>query len=413
VQGQQPIPVISSTSREALLHLLAEAAELEHNLLCSYLFAAFSLKHGTDEGLGDGELEPVCRWRGTLMDVCIEEMVHLAQVGNLMSALGARPHFNRPNLPVAPGYHPSGIVVELAPFSAETLQHFIFLERSDEVRIDDSVEEAPDSGGRGGVAGGLMPSAPDYATIGEFYESLQRALAQAAEGLGEQRLFLAAQRSTQLRPQEIRAPELRVVTDMESARAAIELIVTQGEGHRGPGSDDSHFAKFQAMQREYERLCRDRPGFEPARPVGRNPVMRAPVTAGRLHVTASLAREVLDAFNGTYALMWRALTAVWDTPWDESEVRQALLGCAFGAMQLLGILGEQLTRLPASDDLPGVHAGPSFTMPRSTEGWLAGADVRALLDERAAEIQARVRCLPLRVPEAAVRAACRLRSLNG
>jgi hypothetical protein len=33
-------------SKERLLHLLAEAAELEHNLLCSYLFAQFGLKDG-------------------------------------------------------------------------------------------------------------------------------------------------------------------------------------------------------------------------------------------------------------------------------------------------------------------------------------------------------------------------------
>ncbi len=30
-------------SREQLLHLLAEAAEIEHTLMCSYLYAAFSL----------------------------------------------------------------------------------------------------------------------------------------------------------------------------------------------------------------------------------------------------------------------------------------------------------------------------------------------------------------------------------
>jgi hypothetical protein len=29
-------------SREHLLHLLAETAEVEHNLLCSYLFAALA-----------------------------------------------------------------------------------------------------------------------------------------------------------------------------------------------------------------------------------------------------------------------------------------------------------------------------------------------------------------------------------
>ncbi len=37
--------------REQLIHVLTEAAEIEHNLLCSYLYAAFSLKRVI--GLGE------------------------------------------------------------------------------------------------------------------------------------------------------------------------------------------------------------------------------------------------------------------------------------------------------------------------------------------------------------------------
>lgn len=37
------IPLINPNSREALIHALYEAAELEHNLMCTYLYAAFSL----------------------------------------------------------------------------------------------------------------------------------------------------------------------------------------------------------------------------------------------------------------------------------------------------------------------------------------------------------------------------------
>jgi len=41
------------TQREVLLHALYEAAELEHNLMCTYLYAAASLKDGEREGLGE------------------------------------------------------------------------------------------------------------------------------------------------------------------------------------------------------------------------------------------------------------------------------------------------------------------------------------------------------------------------
>src|SRR3974390_1384812 len=43
--------------REALIYMLCEAAELEHGIMCQYLFAAFSLKQTADEGLGKTELE--------------------------------------------------------------------------------------------------------------------------------------------------------------------------------------------------------------------------------------------------------------------------------------------------------------------------------------------------------------------
>jgi Ferritin-like len=35
--------------------MLCEAAELEHGIMCQYLFAMFSLKQGADEGLQDAE----------------------------------------------------------------------------------------------------------------------------------------------------------------------------------------------------------------------------------------------------------------------------------------------------------------------------------------------------------------------
>jgi hypothetical protein len=41
------VPNAPAISREALIHALYEAAELEHNLMCTYLYAAFSLKSGT------------------------------------------------------------------------------------------------------------------------------------------------------------------------------------------------------------------------------------------------------------------------------------------------------------------------------------------------------------------------------
>src|ERR1700683_3280460 len=49
--------------REALIYMLCEAAELEHGIMCQYLYAAFTLKQSEDEGLSPEEAEDVRRWR--------------------------------------------------------------------------------------------------------------------------------------------------------------------------------------------------------------------------------------------------------------------------------------------------------------------------------------------------------------
>jgi hypothetical protein len=43
--------------REALILMICEAAEMEHALMCEYLFAAFSLKERQDEGLTAEQIE--------------------------------------------------------------------------------------------------------------------------------------------------------------------------------------------------------------------------------------------------------------------------------------------------------------------------------------------------------------------
>src|SRR3954469_1118634 len=116
-------------SREQLVHLLYEAAELEHTLMCTYLYAAFSLRSGEAEGLSAREAAAVAGWRRVILNVAVEEMSHLAAVWNITAALGGAPRFGRGNFPLEPGVLPAGIVVKLSPFSEEVVQHFVHLER--------------------------------------------------------------------------------------------------------------------------------------------------------------------------------------------------------------------------------------------------------------------------------------------
>jgi hypothetical protein len=84
-------PKIVLGSREQLLHLLAEAAEIEHTLMCSYLYAVFSLKRAGEEGVGAAHGEALERWRKRILNVAAEEMGHLVPAA-----------FRAPQLPGCP-----------------------------------------------------------------------------------------------------------------------------------------------------------------------------------------------------------------------------------------------------------------------------------------------------------------------
>ena len=200
---------------------------------------------------------------------------------------------------MSPGYHPASVQVALLPFDRETLEHFIFLERPESVRLQDAPGLMPgEKLIRRPEHTRLMPSAPDYETIGEFYEGLGKSLEDLSVALGEPSLFVGSF-DAQMKPQEIGSAALAIVTDLASAQAAIRMIVEQGEGSASD-SESSHFQKFLAIKREYDDLLARRPGFRPSRNVARNPVMRRPVEPDRMHITGSAAAPVLDAANAVY-----------------------------------------------------------------------------------------------------------------
>ena len=282
---------------------------------------------------------------------------------------------------MAPGYQPARIQVALTPFDLDTLEHFIFLERPETAPVGDAPAfRIPDASPRRPETGVLMPSAPDYATIGEFYELLVQGFDELAGRLGEAGLFIGPA-DYQLRAEEMGAAELSVVCDLATARRALHLIVVQGEGAPGHG-ESSHFEQFLHIQREYRALLDKRPSFCPSRPVARNPVMRVPQAEDRVHVTGRAAAPVLDAANAVYSLLLRCLVETYNTPIGSTRRRGALLGGAIGLMKVLAGLSGVLTTLPASDEAPDIHAGVTFAMLRSTEGFALGVDAAAMLRPR-------------------------------
>ena len=179
----------SLSERVAVVHPLAEAAEIEHTLMCSYLYAAFSLKRAGEPGVSQAQGEALERWRKEIVDVAVQEMGHLLIVANLTVAVGGQPHFSRPNFPVSPGYFPSGVTARLTAFNTETVEHFIFLERPKGMEEEDSQAFEQQDYSREQAETGLMPTAQDYETIGHLYEAIRTNLSTLDRQLGGSTLF--------------------------------------------------------------------------------------------------------------------------------------------------------------------------------------------------------------------------------
>jgi CDGSH-type Zn-finger protein/uncharacterized Fe-S cluster protein YjdI len=389
--------------REELIFLLCEAAEFEHTVMCSYLYAQWTLKRGLDEGVTADELAAIGRWRRSLAQVALEEMLHLALVNNLLVAIGAPPHLWRPAFPVRAGHFPADVLMSLAPFSEAALDHFMYIERPEGLAIADGAGFAhalhyrriarPDR---------LAPSPQDYSTQGHLYHGILQGLAHLSEQIGEARVFVGHDQA-QVSSDEFGLPGLFRIDDLASAQRAIEQIVLQGEGAPAH-SDDSHFARFRAIREELTALRAARPSFEPARPAVSNPMLGdSGITRDRSPVREPLAGQVLDLGNSIYMLMIRALSQVFAPAPLPRELRTALAASTSVLMAALGRVADAATRLPIDPAQGGATAAPNFELPGSVGG-LVPACAAGILGERAAELAAATRRIAGSVPLADVAA---------
>jgi hypothetical protein len=375
---------IEVNDREQLIYLLTEAAEIEHGLMCSYLYAAWTLKQSVDEGLTAEQCEVVKAWRGSIVGVAIEEMLHLALVSNLLSSLGAAAHFSRPNFPLGLGYHPSCVVIKLVPFTPDTAEHFVYLERPEGQTMPPANGFEPAVPYKR-VAGPVLysPTAQDYGTVSHLYQGIASGFKTLTARLGEEALFIGRP-EVQVDPDVIGLDGMVTVTGLHSALAAISTIVEQGEGTSGE-SEHSHYQTFVSIRDQYHGFQAADPAFRPYRNVAVNPLMFAPVDNQALtHVSAQPAARILDLANACYGLMLRMLSSGFDAPSDENNMRKVLINGAISIMPVMQSLAVQLTKLPASHG--SINAGMNFHLPRSILALPQRHASLALFQERLCEL---------------------------
>jgi ferritin-like protein len=349
--------------RKELTYLLCQAAELEHGLMCEYLYAAFSLKSTAGPGLRAGQLAAVERWRGMILGIAAEEMLHWAMVQNLLTAVGSAPYVSRPHMPHQAKGYPPGVQVRLLPFGEAALQHFVYLERPEGIEGADAAGFQPAGAAPAPMRPEeIVPRGQDFATVGHLYRSIERGIAHLADKLGADQLFIgpAFQQADET---DFGWPDLRPITDLAGANQAIERIVEQGEGARGDWAN-AHYGRFLAVLEDYRTMREEDPAFEPAHPVVAAAMRSVEGIEPDVYISDPATGGCSDLFNAVYELLLQIIARYFAFGHETPEQRQMLAHTAvdlmFEAIKPMGLL---LAALPVGPDHPDVTAGASFQLP--------------------------------------------------
>jgi ferritin-like protein len=343
--------VIDVRKRLRLGELLSETAELEHGLMCQYLFAAFSMKRQPEEGVTWAQLELMRRWEASIMLVARQEMEHLGLVNNILTAIGEAPYFQRPNFPLGPRHYEIDIPFKLERLTLGAVRRFVKFEMP---RTLDAQEQAQ--------LQALGVEGETFETIGELYDEILALLKE----LDSPELWIgppgAQFVTTEIVPVPIRGVSLEgramydinleAVSNLASAEVVIAQILEEGEGTPTP-SPTSHFARFLTIAQELMNA-----GFDPARPVLENP---------RGRITNESTRAVAELFDLAYGTTLLMLMRYFAHADETPAQLAALQATAFFPLMTTVIrpLGEILSLLPAHPGAAAPTAGPAFDFGRT------------------------------------------------
>jgi hypothetical protein len=331
---------LKAGGKEPLINALQRAVELEHSTLPTYLYALYSLDPIKNGGIV-----------GIVKSVIIEEMLHMTLACNVLNALGGRPVIDRPDfIPTYPGPLPGGVesdlIVHLAPFSSEQLLNFMKIEEPEDP-LQFPVLEA-------------LAAPPPRLTIGQFYAAIKGQIIALGDGA-----FSSAPRN-QIGPDLMECAV--VVTSVETANEAIDIIVQQGEGTKdspleaASSEEVAHYYRFAEIYHGKRLIKNPNAGPDtspdqrfvyggavvPFDPAGVFPVPTDPKAAN--YPAGSAARHVCDTFNYTYTSLLKSLH-------DTFNDRPHQIHSALGLMMSLKQLAEDMM---SGSNPSGVNVGPSF-----------------------------------------------------
>lgn len=380
-----PPPTLAE-ARTEITALLRLAVELEMSLMLQYLYAGYSVpnyKTGralvergawTAEQLalacGDGTERPRHGWRGTLLEIAHEEMIHFHVVENLLLAIGEPFYVPLLDWPNSTAHFPLGAETALEPFSLHTLARFVHFERPATANVAGT--------GKSGAA---------VESVGALYTRI-RGLIEEHPGLitrEEWRPLWREHHLFTLERLDQRHPDFQLqVYNQKSALAALDFIVSQGEGRLELAGDatDAHYHRFRRMTaRLAEEMGASTTPWMPAYPALRNPTLNGDEIGWREIVdpqTRAIAEINEECFSLMLFIMTRHHVDIPSMSLRRSRLMNASIDVMTGMVRPLSI---QLMSMPSGH--AGYTAGPTFR-PRGSYEAFAALDTRGALAELSA-----------------------------
>jgi Ferritin-like len=325
------------TDIDGLRDALQTAIVLEHSTIPPYLCALYSIHQGHNTEVA-----------ALIESVVMEEMLHIVLAANVLNAIGGSPRIDRrrfvPRYPATLPHSDGRVVVGLERLSPEALATFRRIERPEPA--------------------GTPPTMDGYHTIGQFYAGIELGLQQLAV---KEQIFTGKARKQIDGAEHVygMAGAPFAVDDLDSALAALAIIIDQGEGidhtiHDGDTALDegellAHFYRFDEIAKGRRYLPSDTPRTGPTGPP--LPVDFEAVWPMRAHPRVedlppgSEVRALTDEANRVYTDLLRCLHRGLNGAPDE-------LTGAVGLMWSLRWKAEALMRIPVGP--AGETAGPTF-----------------------------------------------------
>lgn len=341
--------------KQELLSLLQTAVEFELATIPVYMTALLSIKADTNQQAAS-----------SIRSVMIEEMLHMTLAANVLSSIGGELQLNQTTIPQYPltlefegkRLKDREFDINLAAFSEDNITVFTRIELPDNwPAIGQSIQASAEM------------EVPGY-TIGEFYQLIIDKLQTLCDQYGEQVVF-TGDSSWQINENYYWSGGGKpiVVTDLKTAKQAIQVITEQGEGCSGSIFDGDH--KYFDQDKEVAHFFRFKEILFGRRYQSGDHPMEPP-TGAQFEVNYQESYPILtnakesnfssdpamkrlnDQFNQQYTLMLQQLEKAFN------GAPENLYTAILSGMHDMVSISQKMMRTPVAGDPQGRHGAPSF-----------------------------------------------------